>query len=94
MLLLGDLLRRNSLVRPEKVAVIYENNTMTFRELNDAVNRFANSLLELGVRKGDRVGLLHKNSHLWEVCYFALIKTGAILVPICFWYKEPEPVSI
>ena len=90
MLLLGDLLRRNSLVRPDKVAVIYENNTMTFRELNDAVNRFANSLLELGVRKGDRIGLLHTNSHLWEVCYFASIKIGAILVPICFWYKAPE----
>jgi len=90
MLLLGDLLRRNALVRPDQAAVICENNTMTFRELNDAVNRFANSLLELGIRKGDRIGLLDTNSHLWEVCYFASVKIGAILVPICFWYQGPE----
>lgn len=90
MLLIGDLLRRNALVRPDKTAVICENNTMTFCELNDAVNRFANSLLELGVRKGDRIGLLDTNSHLWLVCYFASVKIGAILVPICFWYQGPE----
>lgn len=90
MLLLGDLLRRCALVRPEKVAVIYENNTMTFRKLNDAVNRFANSLLELGVQRGDRIGLLDTNSHFWEVCYLASAKIGAILVPICIWYKGPE----
>jgi acyl-CoA synthetase (AMP-forming)/AMP-acid ligase II len=90
MLLLGDLLRRNVSVRPDKVAVIYEGTSLTFREMNDLVNQFANALVDLGVRRGDRIGLLHTNSHLFEVAYFASIKIGAILVPICFWYKEPE----
>ena len=90
MLLLGDLLRRNVAVRPNKVAVIFEENQLTFRQLNSMVNQFANALISLGVKRGDRIGLLLTNSHLYEVSYFASIKIGAILVPICFWYKEPE----
>lgn len=90
MLLLGDLLRRNASVRPDKVALIYEGKKMTFQQLNSLVNRFANTLISVGVKRGDRIGLLLTNSHLYEVSYFASIKIGAIMVPICFWYKAPE----
>lgn len=90
MLLLGDLLRRNVLVRPDSTAIIFEENRLTFRQLNSLVNKFANALTSLGVKRGDRVGLLLTNSYLFEVSYFATIKIGAILVPVCFWYKEPE----
>jgi len=90
MLLLGDLLRRNVNVRPDKIAVIFEENQLTFRQLNSMVNQFANALISLGVKRGDRIGLLLTNSHLYEVSYYASVKIGAILVPICFWYKEPE----
>ena len=90
MLLLGDLLRRDVMVRPDKTAIIFEDISLTFRELNNMVNRLAHSLLDLGVKRGDRIGLLLMNSHLYSVVYFAAAKIGAILVPICFWYKGPE----
>lgn len=90
MLLLGDLVRRNVAVRPDKVAVIFEDKKLTFRELNRMTNQFANALINLGVKRGDRIGILFTNSHLYEVSYFASCKIGAIFVPICFWYKEPE----
>ncbi len=90
MLLIGDLLRRSVLVRPDNVAVIFEEDKLTFRQLNSLVNKFANALTDLGVKRGDRVGLLLTNSYLYEVSYFAAIKIGAIFVPVCFWYKEPE----
>lgn len=90
MLVLGDLLKRNVNVRPDKTAVIFENYQLTFQELNSQVNKLANALLKLGVKRGDRIGLFHTNSHLYEVIYFASIKIGAILVPINFWYKSSE----
>ena len=90
MLLLGDLLRRCAEVRPDQVAVTYEENSLTFEQMNSLVNQFANALIGCGVKRGDRIGLLLTNSHLFEVAYFASIKTGSIFVPICFWYKEQE----
>ncbi len=90
MLLLGDLIRRNVYARPNRIATIFEGHQLTFRELNEAVNQFANALIAQGVKRGDRVGLLLTNSHIFQIVYFACIKTGAILVPICFWYKGPE----
>lgn len=90
MLLLGDLLRRNALVRPDKTAIIFEETRLTYRELNDAVNQFANALMEMGVKRGDRVGLLIENSHHFPIVYFASIKIGAILVPVSFWYRGNE----
>lgn len=90
MLLLGDLLRRDAMVRPDKTAFIFEENQVTYKELNDMVNKFANALINLGVKRGDRVGILLMNSHLYAVCYFASCKIGAIFVPICFWYQAPE----
>lgn len=90
MLLLGDILRRNAIVRPNKLAVIFEEIKLSYKELNDNVNQFANALLKIGVKKGDRVGILVKNSHHFVIVFFATIKIGAILVPINFWYKGSE----
>lgn len=90
MLLIGQLLRRSALVRPDKTAVVFEENRLTFKELNSVVNKFANAMSELGVKKGDRVGVLFNNTHLVGICYFAIAKLGAIVVPLSFWYKQTE----
>lgn len=90
MLLIGDLLRRCSIVKPNRIAVIFEGSQLTFRQLNDQVNRLANAFLKIGVKRGDRVGLLFTNSHDFEIVYFSVCKVGAILVPINFWYRGPE----
>src|SRR5215211_5944592 len=52
----------------------------TYRKLNELVDRFANALYQLGVRKGDRVALMLPNSPQFVVAFFAAIKLGAIAV--------------
>jgi fatty-acyl-CoA synthase len=47
-MLVGDILRRNAKKLPEKRALIFEETTYTFKELDDRVNSLANSLLSLG----------------------------------------------
>ncbi len=52
----------------------------TYRKLNELVDRFANALHQLGVRKGDRVALMLPNSPQFVIAFFAAMKLGAIVV--------------
>lgn len=91
-MLLGNILLKNArdpgLSR--KTAIIFGNRAMTYRELNEESNRVANGLLDRGVRKGDRIGMLSRNSEVYVAVYFALAKLGAIMVPVNFWYRSRE----
>ncbi|MDE2993778.1 MAG: AMP-binding protein [Chloroflexota bacterium] len=92
MLLLGDILRKHAHPRlfGRKTALIWGNEAWTYSTLNSQVNRLANGLLALGVAKGDRVAVLGRNCVEYVVCYFALAKLGAIMVPVNFWYRAGE----
>lgn len=63
---------------------------LTYRDLDDAANRFANALIALGIQKGDRVALLFPNSPQFVISFFGTLKAGA--VAICFnpVYTEHE----
>lgn len=62
----------------------------TFREANDRVNRIASGLQELGVEKGDRIGLFLRNSPAYVFSYLAASKLGAVEVPVNWFFKERE----
>jgi acyl-CoA synthetase (AMP-forming)/AMP-acid ligase II len=63
---------------PDRKAIIDSARTYTFADLNERVNRLANFLVELGVKKGDRVGLLLQNCVEFAIGFFACQKLGAI----------------
>lgn len=67
---------------PRHRALVFYDQAMTYRELNDAVNRLANGLLDLGVKKGDRVALLLPNSPQMVIAYYGVLKTGAVAVSL------------
>ena len=87
---IGDLLTRNANKFPEKLALVFEDRSMTFRGLNDRVNRLANALVDRGLRKGDRVGALVHNCHQFIEIYFAAAKTGGIFCPYNNHVKQWE----
>jgi acyl-CoA synthetase (AMP-forming)/AMP-acid ligase II len=57
---------------------------------NEKANRFAHMLLERGVKKGDKVGILLMNCLEWLPIYFGVLKTGALAVPLNFRYASDE----
>jgi acyl-coenzyme A synthetase/AMP-(fatty) acid ligase len=61
MYTLGDVPRKGSRVYPDNVAMVFEGNRITYREMNDQVNRLANALIGLGFKKGDRLTILAEN---------------------------------
>lgn len=80
-MVVGEILTRNARKFPDKVAVVHEGRSVTYRELNERVNRLANALLHLGLKKGERVGVLLHNCPEFVEVYFACAKSGAIFCP-------------
>ena len=75
---------------PDKEAIVFEGKRYTYSQLNDRVNRLANGLTKLGVKKGDTVALIQINSNQCVETYFAVAKLGAIYVPLNFRAKGEE----
>jgi long-chain acyl-CoA synthetase len=67
---------------------------MTYRMVNERANRLANLLRGLGVKKGDRVALFENNRWQYLEQYLAVLKLGAICVPMNFRLKSPEALFI
>jgi acyl-CoA synthetase (AMP-forming)/AMP-acid ligase II len=85
-----DFLNIATAICPDKTAIVFEDKRYTFSQLSDRVNRLANGLLKLGVKKGDRVAFLQVNCNQCVETYFAVAKTGAIYLPMNFRAKEKE----
>src|SRR5437016_11409953 len=75
-----DLLRRTAGQHGERPAVRFYGKTLTYRDLDAAVDRFAAGLRAIGVRAGDRVSLLLPNTPHFMVAFFAVLRAGAIVV--------------
>lgn len=67
---------------PDRPAVIYLGEKFSYRRLKDLIDRFATSLVQLGIRKGDKVVIYISNSVQWVITFFAIQKIGATAVPV------------
>jgi fatty-acyl-CoA synthase len=81
-MLLGEMLARNARKCPDQEGIIFKNNRITYRELDQRVNRLANALLAQGLKKGDTIGLLMSNRQEMVEIFFAAAKIGVISVPV------------
>ena len=79
-----DLIRRNAAVYGDRSAWIEadDGRTLTFGALAERVERLAAGLQQRGVRKGDRLGALGKNSLELFLLYGAAAACGAIVLPV------------
>ncbi len=66
----------------DKEALIFEDRSFTFTELNDLVEHTAAGLSDAGLRPGDIVTLYAGNSWEWIVSYYAVARAGAVINPI------------
>jgi acyl-CoA synthetase (AMP-forming)/AMP-acid ligase II len=81
-MLLGEIIAGNARRRPGAIGWRIAGKAWSWREIEERVTRSANALLALGLRPGDRVGLVADNSHQLAELYFALATVGMIAVPI------------
>ena len=74
----------------EQNPTVHYRREITWNVFNEKANRFANLLLERGVKKGDKVAILLMNCLEWLPIYFGILKTGALAVPLNFRYSSDE----
>ncbi|HBE45094.1 MAG TPA: AMP-dependent synthetase [Deltaproteobacteria bacterium] len=74
----------------KKVSINFYGGKITYQELKEKIDRFATALYDLGLRKGDRVGILLLNSPEHIIALFAVLKVGAIITPINPMYVSSE----
>ena len=85
-----DFLNIASTICPNKNLIVFGGQRWTFAQTSERVNRLANALSQLGVEKGDRIGMLEVNCNQYIETYFASAKLGAIFVPLNFRAKKEE----
>ena len=89
-IVLDDLIRQHAQSDPEKTAILFEERSIRYGELYDDIDRAARMLLGLGIRRGDRVGLMFPNCPEMLFLYFACFRIGAIVVPVNTRYQRQE----
>ncbi len=75
---------------PKRDALVFYGRGITYGELRDATDRLASALMDLGVKKGDRVALYLVNSPQFVIAYFAALKCGAAVTSISPLYTSHE----
>ena len=81
-MLIGDIVRLNAKRFGSKLAYKDERRSISFEQVNRRANAFIHALMEMGLRKGDRVGVLLYNCIEYEELLYALPKAGYIMVPL------------
>lgn len=89
-LLVHGTLRLNAIKYPQKTAIVDGERSITYTQLNERVNRLANTLLGLGVKKGDKVGILMHNCIEFIEAVFGVSKAGAVSVLMNYRSVGPE----
>lgn len=85
-----DFLDIGNAICPNRDLIVFEGKRWSFARAYDRVNRLAKGLRDLGVQKGDRIGMLQVNCNQYVEVYFASAKVGAIFVPLNFRAKVEE----
>jgi long-chain acyl-CoA synthetase len=77
-----------------KVAIISGDRRLTYANIEEASSRVANALLQMGVKRSDRVAMLLSNSPEFVILFFGIVKIGAIAVLLDPKYKVAELTSL
>jgi long-chain acyl-CoA synthetase len=75
---------------PKKAAVIYLGEKFSYTRLKDLSNRFAGALLNMGIKKGDRIIIYIPNCIQWVIAFLAIQRIGAVIVPVAPIYTSFE----
>ncbi len=78
----------------EKTAIILGDHRLSYAQLDEASNKVANTLIKMGVSKGDRVVMLLPNSLEFVTTYFGVVKIGAVAVPLDIRFRIAELTSL
>ena len=87
---IGELVRRAAARYGDQEFLRFPAASLTFAEVHEASNRLAQVLVAHGIRAGDRVAIMLANVPEWPLSWLAVLKAGAIAVPVNVRYRESD----
>ena len=87
---IADMIRRTAYHSPDKTAIIFGDQSLTYAQLEAAANRTANALAGLGVNKYDRVAILAHNTIHHVLTWLGCCKIGAVYLAINYLLRGPD----
>lgn len=87
---LNEYLTQWAQEQPNKLALCFYGNDITYQELNELSTRFANLLISLGVKPKDRVAVYMPNCPQLHIAFYGILKCGAVYAPVSPLAKEME----
>src|SRR3984957_9937018 len=87
---LADMVRARAKSRGNSIAFEFEGRQTSFAELDIATNRVANALRALGVKPGERIAYLGKNSDIYFELLLGAIKARVVMAPVNWRLAGPE----
>jgi crotonobetaine/carnitine-CoA ligase len=84
---LGNLLREKAQRNTGKVYLLYQDRSFTYDQFEEKANQAARALVSLGVKKGDKVGILMSNCPEFLFLWFGIAKMGGVMVPYNIEWK-------
>jgi len=90
----GEILERSSKIAPEKIAVMFKKDHVTYKLLNELSDTLAVILQQEGIKKGDRASIYMHNCIELYVVFYALQKIGAVVAWVSPAYRTQELMFI
>jgi fatty-acyl-CoA synthase len=87
---LADIGRHWARWQPDEIALRFEDRSISWRDLDQRTDHLAAGFRDLGVRRGDRVAVLMLNRPEWIETALAVLKLGAVTVPLNVRFTPPE----
>jgi long-chain acyl-CoA synthetase len=93
-MIITEFLDLSAMLVPERTAIAFEGRRYSYAELKERVNRLADSLNRLGLKKGDRAAILDVNCNEYVEACFGVVRAGGIFVPLNFRIRQDELVYL
>lgn len=87
---LFHFLEESARTYPERACTLFRGEAISFKLMDEITDRLAAGLADLGVKKGDRVGIFMPNTPQFVMSYYGILKAGAVVVAINPLYTPPE----
>ena len=87
---IATMLRRSALRHGHRTAIVSGAEEWSYARLDQVADQLCNGLRGVGIRKGDRVAVMARNSHAFMALRFAVARAGAVLVPINFMLNAED----
>lgn len=87
-----DIIRKNQVLRPNEIGFVDADRRWTFGQFASDVEKLASGLADLGLERGDRIGVIAYNCYEFFLLYGAAAELGAVIVPIN-WRLSPDEIA-